>query len=170
MMENFSQGDGKMQGSGRNMDDEEEMTEAEKTELKKMAYTDRSEKRFHAFMVNEKHLKEKNVIFIDALVNMAFNKMKEEHWINEEGKWFCWVYRYESAVKDEAGVTLLNPGVPVQLDEDNDQLMLGHSWKLMLQLKKAGEGEEKWFDYVYISKSSLAHAGLGLVAAREFQP
>ena len=61
-------------------------------------------------MVNEKHLKEKNVgvIFIDALVNMGFNKMKEEYWINEEGKWFHWVYRYESAVKDEAGVTLLN--------------------------------------------------------------
>ena len=34
-MENFSEGDGKMQGSGRNMDDEEEMTEAEKTEVKK---------------------------------------------------------------------------------------------------------------------------------------
>ena len=46
--------------------------------------------------------------------------MKEEYWINVEGKWFCWVYRYESVVKDEAGVTLLNPGVPVQLDEDND--------------------------------------------------
>ena len=40
----------------------------------------------------------------------------------------------------------------------------------MLQLKKAGKGEEKWFDYVYISKSSLAHAGLGLFAAHEFQP
>ena len=24
---------------------------------------------------------------------------------------------------------------------------------LVLQLKKAGKGEEKWFDYVYISKS-----------------
>ena len=72
-------------------------------------------------MVNEKHLKEKNVIFIDALVNMGgFNKMKEEYWINEEGKWFHWVYRYESTVKDGAGVTLLNLGVPVQLDEDND--------------------------------------------------
>ena len=34
-MEKFSEGDGKMQGSGRNMDDEEEMTEAEKTEVKK---------------------------------------------------------------------------------------------------------------------------------------
>ena len=40
----------------------------------------------------------------------------------------------------------------------------------MLQLNKAGKGEEKWFDYVYISKSSLAHAGLGLLAAHEFQP
>ena len=40
----------------------------------------------------------------------------------------------------------------------------------MLQLKKAGKGEEKWFDYVYISKSSLTHAGLGLFAACEFQP
>ena len=40
----------------------------------------------------------------------------------------------------------------------------------MLQLKKAGKGEEKWFDYVYISKSSVAHAALGLFAAREFQP
>ena len=39
MMENFSEGDGKMQGSGRNMADEEEMTEAEKTEVKKMAYS-----------------------------------------------------------------------------------------------------------------------------------
>ena len=39
MMENFSEGDGKMQGSGRNMDDKEEMTEVEKTEVKKMAYT-----------------------------------------------------------------------------------------------------------------------------------
>ena len=131
MMENFSEDDGKMQGSGRNMDDEEEMTEAEKTEVKKMAYTYQSKKRFHAFMVNEKHLKEKNVIFIDALVNMGFNKMKEEYWINEEGKWFHWVYRYERAVKDEAGVTLLNLGVPVQLDEDNDQLILGHGWKLI---------------------------------------
>ena len=35
MMESFSEGDGKMQESGRNMDDEEEMTEAEKTEVKK---------------------------------------------------------------------------------------------------------------------------------------
>ena len=35
-MENFSEGDGKMQGSGRNMDDKEEMTEAEKTEVKKL--------------------------------------------------------------------------------------------------------------------------------------
>ena len=35
MMENFSEGDGKMQGFGRNMDDEEEMTKAEKTEVKK---------------------------------------------------------------------------------------------------------------------------------------
>ena len=40
----------------------------------------------------------------------------------------------------------------------------------MLQLKKAGKGEEKWFDYVYISKSSLAHAGLGLFMAHELQP
>ena len=95
MMENFSEGDGKMQGSERNMDDKEEMTEAEKTEVKKIAYTYLSEKRFHAFMVNEKHL-EKSIIFIDALVNMGFNKMKEEYWINEEGKWFHWVYRYES--------------------------------------------------------------------------
>ena len=87
MMENFSEGDGKMQGSGRNMDDEEEMTEVEKTEVKKNCiYLYQSEKRFHAFMVNEKHLKEKNVIFIDALVNMGVNKMKEEYWINEEGK------------------------------------------------------------------------------------
>ena len=39
MMENFSEGDGKMQGSGRNMDDEEEMTEVEKTEVEKTAYT-----------------------------------------------------------------------------------------------------------------------------------
>ena len=37
-MENFSEGDGKMQGSGRNMDDEEEMTEAEKTEVKNGVY------------------------------------------------------------------------------------------------------------------------------------
>ena len=59
-------------------------------------------------LVNEKHLKEKNVIFIDALANMGFNKVKEEYWINEDGKWFCWAYRYESAVKDEAGVTSLN--------------------------------------------------------------
>ena len=73
-----------------------------------MAYSYQSKKRFHAFMVNEKHLKEKNIIFIDALVNMGFNKMKEEYRINE------------STVKDEAGVTLLNLGVPVQLDEDND--------------------------------------------------
>ena len=36
MMENFSEGDGKMQGSGRNMDDEEEMTKVEKTEVKKL--------------------------------------------------------------------------------------------------------------------------------------
>ena len=165
MMENFSEGDGKMQGSGRNMDDEEEMTEVEKTEVRKIAYTYQSEKRFHAFMVNEKHLKEKNVIFIDTLVNMGVNKMKEELM-----KWFHWVYRYESTAKDEAGVTSLNPGVPVQLDEVNDQLILGHGWKLMLQLKKAGKGEEKWFDYVYISKSSLAHAGLGLFAAHESQP
>ena len=35
-MENFSEGDGKMQGSERNMDDEEEMTEVEKTEVKKL--------------------------------------------------------------------------------------------------------------------------------------
>ena len=34
-MEIFSEGDGKMQGSGRNMDDEEEMTKVEKTEVKK---------------------------------------------------------------------------------------------------------------------------------------
>ena len=54
------------------MDDKEEMTEAEKTEVKKIVYTYQSEKRFHAFMVNEKHLKEKNIIFIDALVNMGF--------------------------------------------------------------------------------------------------
>ena len=94
-------------------------------------------------MINEKHLKKKNIISIDALVNMGFNKMKEAYWINEEGKWFCWVYRYESTVKDEGVVTLMNPGVPVQLDEDNDQLILGHSWKLMLQSKKAGKGEEK---------------------------
>ena len=45
----FSEDDGKMQGSGRSMDDEEEMTEAEKTEVKKIAYTYRSRKRFHAF-------------------------------------------------------------------------------------------------------------------------
>ena len=121
-------------------------------------------------MVNEMHLKEKNIIFIHALVNMGFNKMKEEYCTNEEGKWFHWVYRYESGVKDEAGVTLLNPGVSVQLDQENDQLILGHGWKLMLQLKKAGKGEEKWFDYVYISQSSLAHAGLGLFTACEFQP
>ena len=36
MMDNFSEGDGKMQESGRNMDDEEEMTEVEKTEVKKL--------------------------------------------------------------------------------------------------------------------------------------
>ena len=35
IMENFPEGDGKMQGSGRNMDDEEEIAEAEKTEVKK---------------------------------------------------------------------------------------------------------------------------------------
>ena len=127
----------------------------------------------YAWVYNE--MKEKNCLFDEALCHIGYNKLNEGFWCDEGCEWFQWIYKYEGG--DIAGSDISAFEVDRKLVlKVGGQLHLLQNWHLYLQLKaksvkvKKHSGKRrmeetgKWFDYLYLSHSTIHNAGIGLFA------
>ena len=123
-------------------------------------------------------MKEKNCLFDEALCHIGYNKLNEEFWCGEGREWFRWIYKYEG--KDIAGsdISLFKverrPVLKVR-----GHLELLQNWCVYLQLKaksvkvkgrsgnRQREESAKWYDYLYLSHSTICNAGIELFAVCE---
>ena len=130
----------------------------------------------YAWLYNE--TKEKNCLFDEALCHIGYNKLNEEFWTGEGREWFRWIYKYEG--EDMAGSDISSFKVgrrPVLKVRGHLQLL--RNWHVCLQLmaksvKEKGcggnrwrEESAKWYDYFYLSNSTIRNAGIGLYAVCE---
>ena len=130
----------------------------------------------YAWLYNE--TKQKNCLFDEALCHIGYNKLNEEFWTGEGREWFQWIYKYEG--EDIAGSDISSFKVerrPVL--KVRGHLQLSQNWCVCLQLKaksvkvkgcggnRQREESAKWYDYLYLSNSTIWNAGIGLFAARE---
>ena len=122
--------------------------------------------------------KQKNCLFDEALCHIGYNKLNEEFWTGEGLEWFRWIYKYEG--EDIAGSDISSFKVerrPVL--KVGGHLQLSRNWRVCLQLKaksvkvkgrggnRRREESAKWYDYLYLSNSTIRNAGIGLFAGRE---
>ena len=130
----------------------------------------------YAWLYNE--TKQKNCLFDEALCHIGYNKLNEEFWTGEGREWFRWIYKYEG--EDIAGSDISSIKVerrPVL--KVGGHLQISRNWRVCLQLKaksvkvkgrganRRREESAKWYDYLYLSNSTIRNAGIGLFAARE---
>ena len=145
-------------------------------DLKSYRKIDSSVDNLYAWLYNE--MKEKNCLFDEALCHIGYNKLNERFWCGEGCEWFRWIYTYEG--EDIAGSNISSFKVerrPVL--KVGGHLHLLQNWHLYLQLKaksvkvKRRDGNRqtkessKWFDYLYLSHSTIRNAGIGLFTAHE---
>ena len=130
----------------------------------------------YVWLYNE--TKEKTCLFDEALCHIGYNKLNEEFWTGKGWEWFRWIYKYEG--EDIAGCDISSfkmerrPVLKV-----GGHLQLSRNWHVHLQLKaksvkEKGHGRNrwreesvKWFDYLYLSNSTIQNAGIGLFTAHE---
>ena len=130
----------------------------------------------YAWLYNE--TKEKNCMFDEALCYIGYNKLNKEFWIGEGWEWFRWIYKYEG--EDIAGSDISSFQVERRLVlKVGGHLQLLRNWRVCLQLKaksvkvkgcgrnRQREESAKWYDYLYLSNSTIRNAGIGLFARRE---
>ena len=130
----------------------------------------------YAWLYNE--TKQKNCLFDEALCYIGYNKLNEEFWTSEGREWFRWIYKYEG--EDIAGSDILSFKVERRpVVKVGGHLQLSRNWRVCLQLKaksvkvkgRAGnrrrEESAKWYDYLYLSNSTIRNAGIRLFAGRE---
>ena len=130
----------------------------------------------YAWLYNE--TKQKNCLFDEALCHIGYNKLNEEFWNGEGREWFRWIYKYEG--EDIGGSDMSSIKVerrPVL--KVGGHLQISRNWRVCLQLKaksvkvkgrganRRREESGKWYDYLYLSNSTIRNAGIGLFAARE---
>ena len=130
----------------------------------------------YAWLYNE--TKQKNCLFDEAICYIGYNKLNKEFWTGEGREWFRWIYKYEG--EDIAGSDISSFQVerrPVL--KVGGHLQLSQNWRVCLQLKaksvkvKGGsenrrrEESAKWYDYLYLSNSTIRNAGIGLFAGHE---
>ena len=130
----------------------------------------------YAWLYNE--TKQKNCLFDEALCHIGYKKLNEEFWTGEGWEWFQWIYKYEG--EDIAGSDISSLKVerrPVLKVRGHLQLLW--NWHVCLQLKaksvkvkehsgnRQREESAKWYDYLYLSNSTIWNAGIGLFAVRE---
>ena len=130
----------------------------------------------YAWLYNE--TKQKNCLFDDALCHIGYNKLNDTFWTGEGREWFQWIYKYEG--EDIAGSDISSFKVerrPVL--KVRGHLQLSWNWRVCLQLKaksmkvkgrgrnRQREESAKWYDYLYLSNSTIRNAGIGLFTVRE---
>ena len=130
----------------------------------------------YAWLYNE--TKQKNCLFDEELCYIGYNKLNKEFWTGEGQEWFRWIYKYEG--EDIAGSDISSFQVerrPVL--KVGGHLQLSRNWRVCLQLKAKSvkvkgcgrnrwrEESAKWYDYLYLSNSTIRNAGIGLFAGRK---
>ena len=130
----------------------------------------------YAWLYNE--TKQKNCLFDEALCHIGYNKLNEEFWTSEGREWFRWIYKYEGEDIAGSDISLFKverrPVLKV-----GGHLQLLRNWQVCLQLKaksmkvkgrggsRRREESAKWYDYLYLSNSTIQKAGIGLFAGCE---
>ena len=117
-------------------------------------------------------------MFDEALCHIGYNKLNEEFWTGEGWEWFRWIYKYEG--EDIAGSDISSFKVErIPVVKVGGHLQLSWNWRVCLQLKAKSvkvkgcggnrwrEESAKWYDYLYLSNSTIRNAGIGLFAGRE---
>jgi len=101
------------------------------------------------------------------------NKMKANHY----GKRYRWVFQNDHIVRDDAvmdgatSIFILAGTLAKEANEKKDYDKIPDGTRFMLQLNLAEEGKEKlWTDWLYLAKSTIEPAGIGVYAARRFEP
>ena len=130
----------------------------------------------YAWLYNE--TKEKNCLFDEALCHIGYNKPNEEFWCGEGQEWFRLIYKYEGEDIAGSDISLFKverrPVLKVRR-----HLQFSQNWHVCLQLKaksvkekgrggnRQREESAKWYDYLYLSHSTIQNAGIGLFTACE---
>ena len=130
----------------------------------------------YTWLYNE--TKEKNCLFDEALCHIGYNKLNEAFWCGEGWEWFRWIYKYEGEDIAGSNISLFKverrPVLKVR-----GHLELSQNWHVYLQLEaksvkvkgRSGnrwrEESAKWYDYLYLSHSTIRNAGIGLFTAHE---
>ena len=122
--------------------------------------------------------KQKNCLFDEALCHIGYNNLNDTFWTGEGCEWFRWIYKYEG--EDIAGSDISSFKVERRLVlKVGGHLQLSRNWRVCLQLKvksvkvkgcggnRRREESAKWYDYLYLSNSTIRNAGIGLFAACE---
>jgi hypothetical protein len=80
------------------------------------------------------------------------------------GKHYRWKYKYENAMEDEKGAKPVKLHLAEIEKKITLQNILPRGWKFVLEIWIG----KKWLEWLYVSKSTLKSAGLGLFTTREF--
>ena len=114
----------------------------------------------------------------ESRCHIGYNKINDAFWTGEGQEWFQWIYKYEG--EDIAGSDISSFKVerrPVL--KVGGHLQLSWNWRVRLQLKaksvkvkghggnKWREESAKWYDYLYLSNSTIWNAGIGLFSEHE---
>ena len=101
------------------------------------------------------------------------------HYVTGEGReWFRWIYKYEGEDIAGSDISLFKVERRLVL-KVGGHLQLSRNWCVCLQLKAKSmkvkgrsrnrwrEEAAKWYDYLYLSNSTIQNAGIGLFTAHE---
>jgi hypothetical protein len=114
--------------------------------------------------------------YLTTFSELAMLKHDAKAFVAKHGILYKWSLRYEgdfnfdgeaTSVKKQLGKLLEETSkAEADSDEQVNPFLPSKEWKWFLQIYAAEN--KKWYDWVYITRSDLAHGGLGLFAARDF--
>ncbi len=119
--------------------------------------------------MNECIDKKQQCKFSKTLACLALCKDDVEAFIDKHNGLYRWCWCHNTPMRADREARPVLEYVESMLNDlrgnvDHKNKLLSEGWKWMLQLKV----KDNWLDWVYIKRSQLAHANLGVFTARDF--